>query len=316
VAEPQPPAPLPPPPRIFGPSSGPRGNLEVRNARRVGLSDLYHGLLRTSWTRLLLVVASGYVLINAGFGLVYLLLGGVANARTGSFADHFFFSVHTFGTIGYGSMYPQTNAAETVVSVEALVSVILNAVITGLAFAKFARPTSRVLWSKVAVVSDRDGVPTLMFRVANERMNHVVEATIRAAVLRAEVTVEGERIRRIVDLPLVRANSPSFILTWTVMHQVTRDSPLYGKTPEELAKQETELVLTLTGLDENLAQTIHSRQSYLASELVYGARFEDVIGGAAGRRVLDYARFHDTRPAPLSGPKMGLEGPVEVRPAG
>lgn len=303
MAEPQ----LPPPPRIFGPSSVSRSDLEVRNARRVGLSDLYHGLLRTTWTRLLLIVAAGYVLINAGFGLGYLLLGGVANARPDSFADHFFFSVHTFGTIGYGSMYPQSNAAEAVVSVEALVSVILNAVITGLAFAKFARPTSRVLWSDVAVVSDRDGVPTLMVRVANERMNHVVEATVRAAVLRAEVTAEGERIRRIVDLPLVRASSPSFILTWTVMHQITRDSPLYGRTAEELATLETEVVLTLTGLDENLAQTIHSRHSYLASELRYGARFDDVIGGAVGRRVLDYARFHDTRPAPLSRPKMGLD---------
>lgn len=284
-----------------------RRQLRVVNARRVGLADMYHSLLRVKWRTLGAVVTVVFVIINALFGLGFYLLGGIANARPDSFVDHFFFSVHTFGTIGYGSMYPQTNAAEWLVMLEALVSLSVNAMATGLVFAKFARPTARLLWSKVACVSDREGVPTLMFRVANERQNHVVEATIRAAMVRAEVTKEGESIRRVIDLQLVRQTTPTFILTWTVMHQVTKDSPLFGMTPEKLAAVQAEIVLTLTGLDETLAQTIYSRTSFLPEELRFGARYEDVITSDERGRVLDYARFHDTKPAALSWSAMGVE---------
>jgi inward rectifier potassium channel len=203
-------------------------------------------------------------------------------------------------------MYPQTTTAEMLVTFESFVSLFLNALVTGLVFAKFARPTARLLWTNKAVVSDREGVPTLMFRVANERRNHVVEATIRAAVVRAEVTREGESLRRVIDLPLVRASSPTFILTWTVMHQITRDSPLYGLSPAQVKQMQSEIVLTLTGLDETLGQTINDRTSFIPEEVVWGARFGDVLSGQGGERVLDYGKFHDVRPATLTWSAMGV----------
>jgi inward rectifier potassium channel len=303
--------PRPPPPlRVFGPDAQRNRVIQVVNARPPGLRDLYHALLRNSWGRLFLFVAAVFLLINALFGLAFFLVGGVANARPESYLDHFFFSVQTFGTIGYGAMYPQGPAAEVVVTVEALASLFLNAMVTGLAFAKFARPTARLLWSNRAVLCDRDGVPTLMFRVANERRNHVVEATVRAAVLKSETTREGESLRRVVDLPLLRSSSPTFILTWTVLHPVTRDSPFHGLTPEALLKSGMEVVLTLTGLDETLGQTINDRTSFLASEVVYGATFADVIQVQAdGRRVLDYGRFHELKPAKLSWEALGVTPP-------
>jgi inward rectifier potassium channel len=303
-------APKPPPQqlRVFADDAQRQRALRVTHARPPGLRDLYHVLLRTSWARVAGFAALVYLAINALFGGVYFLLGGVANAT--SFADHFFFSVHTFGTIGYGSMFPQSAAAEWVVSLESFVSLFMNAVVTGLAFAKFARPTARLLWSNKAVLSDRDGVPTLMFRVANERRNHVVEATIRAAMLRAEVTKEGESVRRVVDLQLVRSSSPAFILTWTVMHQVTKESPLYGMTPQQLVEAQAELVLTLTGLDETLGQVINARTSFLPSEVLFGARFGDVISVDAQGRVIDYSKFHDVQPAALSWPLMGISAPA------
>jgi inward rectifier potassium channel len=148
-----------------------------------------------------------------------------------------------------------------------------------------------------------------MFRVANERRNHVVEATIRAAVVRAEVTKEGETIRRVIDLPLVRGSTPTFILTWTVMHQVTKDSPLYGMTPQRLRELQCEVLLTLTGLDETLGQTINARTSFLPHEVVFGARFADVIQVTEEGRLLDYAKFHDLQPATLDWAKLGVEQP-------
>ena len=299
-----PPAAPPPQFRLFSNDNARR--LRVMNARPPGLGDLYHLLLRTSWTRLFLLSAASFLVLNALFGLAYWLVGGVANAESGSYADHFFFSVDTFATVGYGYMYPASRSAHSLVTVEVIVSLFGNAVVTGLAFAKFARPTARILWAKKAVISDREGVPTLMFRVANERRNHVVEATMRAAVLKAEVTKEGESIRRVVDLPLVRASTPTFILTWTVMHQITKDSPLYGVGPEQLRQMQAEIVLTLTGLDETLAQTIHSRTSFLPEEVAYESRFSDVISMGSEGRTLDYGRFHDVAPAPLTRSAMGL----------
>lgn len=307
--------PPPPPPRLFARSGGAPAGLRVVGGGGWSWRDAYHALLRTTWTRLFGVVALGFLVVNALFGAAYWLVGGVANAEP-TFWAHFFFSVHTFGTIGYGSMYPQSPAAEVLMTLESLISLILNAVVTGLTFAKFARPTSRLLWSKVAVVSDRDGVPTLMFRVANERMNHVVEATLRLAVVRSELTSEGERIRRVHDLALVRASSPTFVLTWTAMHQIVPGSPLYGVDLSDPRQSAFELVVTLTGLDDTLGQTIHSRTSYVQGEVVPGARFADIIVPASepgGQGTLDYGRFHDTLPAPLTWERLGVSRAAVVK---
>ncbi len=278
-----------------------------------GFKDVYHYLLRNSWSVALAWVLLLFVVLNLLFGTGYWLIGGVTGANT--FLDCFFFSVQTLATIGYGAMYPQSLGAEVLMTVEAFIGLLMSAMMTGLAFAKFARPTSRVMWSEICVVSDRDGVPTLMFRVANERMNHIVEANIRVAVLRAEVTQEGEKLRKVFDMQLQRSSTPSFILSWTVMHPIVPGSPLYGMTPEAMAAAGSEIVLTLTGLDETLMQTIHARTSYIPSEMRFGARFDDILGTvhADGRRIIDYTKFHDSLPAKLTWEKMGVA--VRLPPA-
>ncbi len=294
------------PPRVFASASQRRQSLKIVGSSPVGFRDMYHWLLSISWSVFFALIVVGFLLINAVFGTAFYLVGGVINAHT--FLDAFFFSIHTFGTIGYGSMYPGTYQSESVMAVEAVTSLAVNALVTGLAFAKFARPTARLLWSNVAVVSDRDGVPTLMVRVANERINHIVDATVKMAVLRAEKTLEGEPVRKVIDMALVRATSPSFLLTWSVLHQITKDSPLYGYTPKQLTEMSAEIVLTMTGLDETLSQVIHARHSYIVSELRYETRYADVLGATAddGRRILDYSQFHSTVPARLSWEKMGV----------
>jgi inward rectifier potassium channel len=304
-----PPAPKPPV-RLFAPSEERRRALTVFGRQPYSSRDLYHSMLSASWKQVIGLVTLVFLAINALFGLGYMAVGGIANADPNSFKDHFFFSIHTFGTIGYGSMYPQGTGAEVLMTAEALTSLFMNAMVTGLAFARFSKPTARVAWAKVACIADREGVPTLIIRVANERMNHVVDATMRVGVIRAETTKEGESVRRVHDLQLLRSSSPSFILTWVAMHPITKDSPLYGMTPEQLAASEAEIIITLTGLDETLGQTIHSRTSYLPNEVRYGERFVDVIGvtreGGAQRRVVDLRRLHDTMPAPLDRRAMGL----------
>lgn len=310
ATNPVPPSARSPQIRLFATEAQRRNQLQVINGARTRLSDVYYLLIRARWRSVFAFVTLCYLTLNAAFGLAYWGLGGV-QGTDGGYLDHFFFSVQTFGTIGYGAMYPLGKATQWLMVVESVCSLFLTAMVTGLVFAKFARPTARVLWSSTAVISDREGVPTLMFRMANERLNHVVDATLHAAVVRAERTSEGESIRRVVDLQLVRNSSPTFILTWTAMHAITRDSPLYGLTQEGLAAQQAEIVLTLMGLDDTIMQTIHSRTSFLPHEVMFGKKFCDVIGQVSGRRVLDYGRLHDLAPAKLTWSLMGVDRPPE-----
>ena len=262
------------------------------------LSDAYHGWLEASWGKALLTVLVFYFAANALFAVGYWLCGGVENARDGSFTDAFFFSVQTLATIGYGKMAPVSLAAHLLVTFEALTGILATAMMTGLLFAKFARPSARVLFSNVAVVSPYQGVPSLQFRLANERGNRIVEATLRVALLRTEVTLEGVQIRRILDLTMLRERTAIFALTWTAIHAIDAQSPLFGLTAADLEKHGIELVATVTGLDETFAQTIHARHLYRWDDLRYGARFVDIISELPdGRREIDYPRFHDVKPA-------------------
>jgi len=264
--------------------------------RRLG--DIYHFLLTAPWPRLLGLLALGYGAANALFALGYLLEpGALENARPGSFADAFFFSVQTMATIGYGRMVPRTFLANALVTLETLTGLLGLAMVTGLVFAKFSRPTTRVLFSRVAVIGRRDGVRAFMFRMANERGNNIVEAQVHVALARQEVTTEGESVRRFHDLELARRLNPIFPNTWTVIHPITEASPLHGATAASLAAEEARIVVSVVGLDESYAQTVHARHSYAAEDIVWNARFADVVVREPDGEVrIDYARFHDVVP--------------------
>ncbi len=258
--------------------------------------DLYHLFLTISWPRFLTLIALFYIAANVLFALVYLAGGDcIENARPGSFVDTFFFSVQTMATIGYGAMYPSTLYANIIVTIEVLVGLLGFAMATGLMFAKFSRPTARVLFSRVAVIAPFNGMPTLMFRAANERRNQILEAQMQANLVRNEVTTEGQSMRRFYDLKLVRNRTPIFSITWTVMHTIDETSPLYGATADWLA--EAEIVITLTGLDETVSQTIHARHSFHAQKILWNMHFVDILSRTPDGRVsIDYDHFHDVTP--------------------
>jgi inward rectifier potassium channel len=260
--------------------------------------DLYHGLLTTSWTRLFLGFAAAYVGTNALFALGYVALGdSIEHAEPGSVRDAFFFSVQTMATIGYGLLAPKTFAAEILVTIEAFVGLLGFAVVTGLVFSKFSRPTARVLFSRVLVVTDYDGTPSLLVRMANERANQIAEARLTLSLVRDERTAEGAAVRRVHDLSLVRPQNPFFALTWTAIHPILRESPLHGQDAAALERSDTTFVATLVGFDESFSQTIHARQAWSPSEVLFGYRFVDVLSARPdGRRQIDYRKFHEVEP--------------------
>jgi inward rectifier potassium channel len=260
--------------------------------------DPYHLLLIVRWPTFLLLIALAYIGINGLFAAAYLLGGdNIANARPGSFSDAFFFSVQTFASIGYGAMTPKTFYANVLVSFEAWVELLSLAVITGLAFARFSKPTARVLFSEVAVIAPHQGVPTLMFRAANERRNQVLEAQMLVYVMMDEVSAEGNRMRRFYDLNMTRSRTPSFVLTWTAMHPIDEQSPLYGLSQESLLQAQATFSVSLSGIDETVNQTIYARYTYTAQDIRENYRFVDIFSDTPeGHREIDYSKFHDVVP--------------------
>jgi inward rectifier potassium channel len=262
------------------------------------IQDFYHRILDLRWPFYFALIGLSFVLANAVFASLYILQpNSIANAD-GSFKDAFFFSVQTLATIGYGAMAPATTYGHILVTIEALGGLLGFAVITGVTFAKFSRPGARVLFSKRIAVGTRNGQRFVMFRMANERHNQIVEAQLRVMLLQDTETEEGERLRVPMELPLVRDRTSFFRLSWTASHKIDEKSPFFGpNAAEELASKKTEIYLSLMGLDETLGQTVHARHAYRVDDIAWGMRFKDVISGSAGgARVIDYRWFHDVVP--------------------
>jgi inward rectifier potassium channel len=259
--------------------------------------DLYHRVLGMPWWRFFAFVGLSWIAVNFVFAILYASHPGcVSGATPGDLEDAFYFSVQTLATIGYGAMAPATRFGHTVVVFEALVGTLGVALVTGVTFAKFARPTARILFGSKAVVHMRDGVPHLVFRLANWRGNMVGEGHLRVALLLRQTTTEGEVIRVPVELRLVRERTPMFSLTWVPMHRIDEKSPLWGglETRDRLHEERAELFLTFTGMDETIGQQIQARHRYGLDEIVYNARFVDVLTiEPDGTRIIDYALFHD-----------------------
>jgi inward rectifier potassium channel len=277
--------------------------IEIVGGRRTGFRDVYHQLLQAPWWLTLLFMIGAFLVINLCFGLAYLEIGGVAGARPGSLADHFFFSVQTMGTIGYGEMHPASAGAEALVTFEVVVGMSLLALTTGLLFAKFSVPHALLEFAECPTIAPFDGVPTLMFRLGNQRASQIIEALVRVVLVRTERTAEGVVFYRLRDLVLARDRSPNLARSWTVMHRIDASSPLHGATPESFARDEVELMVTVVGIDETSAQNLHARHTYDHTDVRWGARHTDMLSERPdGGLRLDVRQFHRLTPtAPIPG---------------
>jgi inward rectifier potassium channel len=271
----------------------------IKGQDRTRWTDFYHAVLRAPWWLFFIGLALSFVLINVIFAGLYMLdPHGLEHARPGSFWDAFLFSVQTIGALNYSVAVPTSVYANVIVSVEAFFGILNIALITGIVFARFSRPFARVVFSKVAVVHPYDGVPTLMFRAANQRGNQIMDASVTVTLARQSMSREGIVMRRFEELTMVRPRSLLFSLSWTVMHRIDETSPLHGATLESLEAGQAELFVLLSGRDDSLADTIYARHSYRPRDILWGRRFVDVLTiTPEGRRMVDLTRFHDTVPA-------------------
>jgi inward rectifier potassium channel len=277
------------------------------NVIREGLGLLgtvapYHLLLTISWLGFIAVVALLYLFLNLLFAVLFLACGPEALAGPGihmlggRFSQAFFFSIQTFATIGYGQIGPNGLAANLLVTVEALVGLMYQALATGLLFARFARPTADIVFSRQAIIAPYGGRQSLQFRIANRRRrNEIIELQADVLYTSFEKNDQGRLVRRYRLLPLERRKVTFFPLAWTIVHPIDDSSPLAGKSPEDLEREEAEILVLLTGVDETYEQTVHARTSYRAEEIVWNARFQSVFRGTLPSHLLaiDVSRLHD-----------------------
>ena len=265
--------------------------------------DLFHHFMTVSWPRLFTTLAAFFLVFDLLFGFLYYLVPGcIANLNPPGFAGDFFFSVETLATVGYGEMHPTTFYGHVIAMIEIFVGLMSLALITGLMFARFSRPYARFLFSKNGVVRPSDGKTTLMFRAVNERQNVVQDATARLHMLRDEITEEGYRIRRIIDLGLLRSQHPMFALGWTLMHVIDAESPLRSETAESLSNFKAMFILSLSGTDENTGQVLMARGAYSCADIRWNATFHDILEEQPDGTVhVDYGKFNVVVPLQDAG---------------
>ncbi len=281
------------------------------NVRRAGLPwlqslNLYHALLTISWPRFHALVVLAYFTANIAFALGYLACGpGAIDGSTamglgGRFADAFFFSVQTMGTVGYGKLSPVGLAANLLVSLETLAGLLGLALATGLLFARFSRPQARILFSQRAVIAPYHGGRAFEFRIANQRSSELIDVHATVVFTRMEAA-HGRRSRRYYGLKLERDNVMFFPLHWVIVHPIDAESPLAEATAETLQESDAEFLVLLTATDETFSQIVHARSSYKAHEIEWDAKYRDMFHEPAnGSLRADLSRLHDLERATLS----------------
>ncbi len=256
------------------------------NVHRKGLSEyalrnLYHLLLTMNWWYFLSVVSLLYVGVNIIFASIFVFFGenslvDAANQpMQNSFLRAFFFSVHTFGTIGYGTIYPVGTLANSVVTVESIVSLFFQALVLGMFFARFSRPTPKVKFSSIAVIAPYQDGKGLMFRLVNMRLSQLINVEVKLLFSRF-INEDGRITRKFESLELEREKVEFFPLAWTVVHPINEDSPLYNLTAEDLQTSDAEFLILLTAIDEGFSQTVHTQTSFKPEEIIWNAKFTSI----------------------------------------
>lgn len=270
------------------------------NTERFDWRDAYQWMLGLSWPQFAAFVAAIYIALNLIFATLYMFGGNsIAGMIPGSFLESFFFSVQTLATVGYGHMYPHTLYGHLVTTIEIMTGIFLLAVMTGLIFVRFSRPTARILFSRSAVIAPLNGRPTLMLRVGNLRHHTMVEAEFRIMFHRDEPLVEGGDFRYFYNLKLQFDRLAAFPAALTLRHVIDEQSPLYGATPESLEACRAMLMVSVVGIDPVISAAVQTQKDYMVSDIQFGQRFVEIYTAHDdGKLTVDYGRLHDTEPAP------------------
>src|SRR5215468_7720907 len=276
------------------------GSFEFRKkgVSRFDLRDPYHLAVALTWPQFLAVLFALYLSVNIVFAtLFWLAPGSVANARSNSFSDVFFFSIETLSTVGYGEMYPVASYGRAVAGIEIVCGLAFTAILTGLTFVRFSRPRAKLVFAAHPVVAMHNGKPTLMVRVGNGRPGVLADAAAKLNLLLSETTAEGKLFRRAQELRLERAHIPLFPLSWTLMHVLDERGPLHGYDTARAIETDARVFVTLEARDPTLATSVHEIRTYVPEDIRFGMRYRDAVTIAEdGTPIADLRRIGALEP--------------------
>lgn len=269
--------------------------------------SLYHWLIRISWVSFIFTVLGFYFFVNLFYASIYYalgvessLIGTIAPTVHHKFMEAFFFSAQTLTTVGYGRISPIGFTSNMVAAIEALNGIISFAVITGILYGRFAKPSAKILFSTNAILAPYKDINAFMFRIANGRSNQLVEIEAQLT-MSYTLSVKGQSQRKYVLLKLEREKINFFPLPWTVVHAIEPSSPLEDMSLQDLQDADAEFFIVIKAFEDTFSQTVYARGSYKCSEILSGVKFvPNFATDESGDIVLFLDKLNDHIPAPLN----------------
>ncbi len=280
----------------------------IKKGTGIGSLNLYITLVAIPWWQFILLLVTVYIIVNCLFAFLYVLDGvehltGVPQKvhRFSKFLQAFYFSVQTFTTVGYGSVSPNGNVANVIASFEAMSGLLGFALATGLLYGRFSKPSAKVAFSDNAIIAPYKDINSFQFRIVNRRKNQLIELSAELVLMCYEEE-EGIIQQKFNRLTLERDRVTLFPLTWTIVHPIDEGSPLYKKSFEDYFTINVEFLVIIRGYDETFAQEVHTRYSYKAEDIIWGAKFNKVFyNDEDGNLVVEVDQLNNTYPVSLNG---------------
>lgn len=261
-------------------------------------TDFYHLSITASWPQFFMGCVALFLFLNVSFAFLYWMGdGAIANTSPNNFLDCFFFSVQTLATVGYGYMYPQTTYGHIITTIELYTGIIVIATNTGLTFARFSRPRSRIVFAKNPVVGIHEGKRCLIIRMANARHNTIVDARGKVWLIKSGRTLEGLSFRKVHSLPLMQSDHPLLTLGWNIFHIIDENSPLFNMSENDKKEIQSGIVVSIHGFDKDAANDTHASKVYSLADVKWEHNYADIITEGEGNLThMDFHRFHEVVP--------------------
>ena len=262
----------------------------------------FHSMLAMRWTKFFIIIMVFYILVNLLFALIYYLLGvehlaGMSTSTEAEkFGEAFFFSAQTFTTVGYGRISPTGFTTSSIAAFQALIGLLSFAVATGLMYGRFSKPTAYIKFSANAIIAPYRGITALMMRVAPFKNTTLTDAEARLT-LGMMIEENGKLANRFFPLEMELDKVNALTLSWTLVHPITENSPLYGFSKEDYMNNNGELIVFIKAFDDMFSNTVVIRSSYTFNEFIYGAAFNPMYHRDENNSstVLDLGKLNDYR---------------------
>jgi inward rectifier potassium channel len=280
-------------------------NVKRTGIRHYTLTRIYHSLITMRWWKFNLIIFSSYLMVNLIFATIYYfgdvshVNGMIYQSESQRFMEIFFFSAQSLTTVGYGRLNPTGYFDSTVAVIESFLGLLGFALATGLLYGRFSRPVANVVFSRNALIAPYQGFTALMVRLANTNRSELIDSSATIILAYIDET-DGKKIRRFSTLKLELTRVNLLTMSWTLVHPIDEESPLYGWTEDDYKKRSTEFLVLIHAYEETFAQSVHTRTSYLHDEIVFGAKFSSIIiPDDSGSVSVELNRISENEAAPL-----------------